>query len=149
MFMDNMHAIVRLDSIWVHKRLKSMNINGSEHFVLAYLGYRERVNADEISDELLIDKSTASKALTSLEAKGIIIRTTNEHNRREKLIELTEKGRAVTKEIKVILSDWAQEALATLTPEERKVFEELCEKVASNIKKLLYERTDLEKDEDP
>ena len=114
-----MHAIVRLGTICMHKKLKSMNINGSEHSVLAYLDYHERVNADEISDKLLIDKSTTSKALSSLEAKGIIIRTTNEHNRREKLIELTEEGRAITKEIKVILSSWSQEAFAILTSEER------------------------------
>ncbi|WP_426350801.1 MarR family winged helix-turn-helix transcriptional regulator [Alloiococcus sp. CFN-8] len=136
MFIDNIHAIVRYGALSLHKRLKHLNINGSEHSVIAYLGVHKSVNGEEISETLKIDKSTASKALSSLERKGIIIRTTNEHNRREKLIELTPEGSTLAHEIEELINTWTKDVLKNLSEEEIAVFNDLCDKVADSIKDI-------------
>jgi len=136
MFIDNIHAIVRYGALSLHKRLKHLNINGSEHSVIAYLAFHKSVNGEEISEFLKIDKSTASKALSNLERKGIIIRTTNEQNRREKLIELTSEGSALANEIEELINIWTKDVLKNLSEEEIAIFNELCDKVAASIKDI-------------
>ncbi len=136
MFIDNIHAIVRYGALSLHKRLKHMNINGSEHSVITYLAIHKSVNGDEISDFLKIDKSTASKTLSNLENKGLVFRVTNELNRREKLIELTKEGYAMAEEIEAIINNWTKEVLKNLSSEEKVLFNKLCERVADNIKSI-------------
>ena len=136
MFIDNIHAIVRYGALSLHKRLKHLNINGSEHSVIAYLAVHKSVNGDEISEFLKIDKSTASKALSNLEKKGLILRITNEHNRREKLIELTSEGFTLAEEVEGLINTWTRDVLKNLSEEEISIFNTLCEKVADSIKDI-------------
>lgn len=139
MFIDNIHAIVRYGALSLHKRLKHLNINGCEHSVIAYLALYKSVNGEKISEFLKIDKSTTSKALSNLEGKGLIIRTTNEHNRREKLVELTSEGSALANEIEELINTWTKDVLKNLSKEEIEVFNELCDKVADSIKDINQE----------
>ena len=136
MFIDNIHAIVRYGALSLHKRLKHLNINGSEHSVISYLAVNKRTNGDEVSDFLRIDKSTASKTLSNLEKKGLIVRITNEHNRREKLIELTPEGLALAEEIDSLINTWTKDVMKSLSEEEIAIFNELCDKVAASIKEI-------------
>ena len=136
MFIDNIHAIVRYGALSLHKRLKHLNINGSEHSVISYLAVHKRTNGDEVSDFLRIDKSTASKTLSNLEKKGLIVRVTNEHNRREKLIELTPEGFALAEEVESLINIWTKDVMQNLSEEEIAIFNELCDKVANSIKDI-------------
>ena len=136
MFIDNIHAIVRYGALSLHKRLKHLNINGSEHSVIAYLVVHKSVNGDEISEFLKIDKSTASKTLSNLEKKGLITRRTNEHNRREKLIDITPEGFSLAVEVEEIINTWTRDVMKNLSEEEINIFNKLCDKVADSIKDI-------------
>lgn len=136
MFIDNIHAIVRYGALSLHKRLKHLNISGSEHSVIAYLAVHKSANGDEISEFLKIDKSTASKTLSNLERKGLILRITNEHNRREKLIELTPEGFTLAEEVEELINTWTRDVMKNLSEEEISIFNDLCEKVADSIRDI-------------
>lgn len=63
--------------------------------VVATLGQYERRTARDIAAHGVMHKSTVSRAVSALEARGLLARKPNAEDRREELLELTREGRAV------------------------------------------------------
>jgi DNA-binding MarR family transcriptional regulator len=62
--------------------------------VLFALGGSERLDQTELGAIASVDRSTLTPLLDRLEARGLITKTVDQANRRRRLIELTEAGRA-------------------------------------------------------
>lgn len=96
---------------------------GSGHIAMIFHLYRNpNVSQDELTKALEVDKATVTRGITKLEEAGAVIRTVDEHDKRIKRLQLSEKGVALYQELKsatniwhhVLLSDFSEEEIATL-----------------------------------
>jgi DNA-binding MarR family transcriptional regulator len=86
-------------------RERGLNLTFEMLEVLACLGKQDGINQQEIADLTLRDKSGMTYLIDNLSKRGMVIRVEDESDRRNKLIYLTDKGRATREEIK----PWATE----------------------------------------
>jgi DNA-binding MarR family transcriptional regulator len=92
----------------------------TEWRVLAHLGQFGPLDATQIGSMTHVHKTKISRAVTGMEARNFITRTTDGHDRRRAVLCLTQTGQAAY----VYLSDMAREynkaLLSRLTPQEHK-----------------------------
>lgn len=99
---DITEAIKKLHSVSLNPLIK--DVNSSEYFVLKkIIGLKNnskdgKVYVSSISKILKISTPSVTKLLNSLEKKELIIREIDSENRRNTLVEITEKGNFVKKQ---------------------------------------------------
>ncbi|MCY4310665.1 MAG: MarR family transcriptional regulator [Rhodospirillaceae bacterium] len=83
----------------VHCLQFSDGLNPAQWAVLRYLGRANRYSRTPtaISDYLGTTRGTMSQTIKALEGKGLIVRETNDRDRRAVLLNLTEQGEAILK----------------------------------------------------
>jgi len=77
----------------------------------------------DIAALLQLDHSTTSRLLTEAEAEGLLVRATDDEDRRRTIVELTDAGRSVVADssairawaIGALLADWSPSDVATFT----------------------------------
>jgi DNA-binding MarR family transcriptional regulator len=67
--------------------------------VLAALAELGGISATEVSAHSTLDKMSVSRAVTSLESRDLLVRHDDDADRRNKIIDLTPKGRALYQKI--------------------------------------------------
>ena len=88
-------------------------------FVAELLHHNEPLTQDELSTILVIDKAATARALEHLEKKGIVQRKINPQNRRQKLVTVTPKARALEKPLFDILQTISDIFTNNFSPEEK------------------------------
>jgi DNA-binding MarR family transcriptional regulator len=90
--------------------------------VIATLGqYRVRT-ARDIAQHGVMHKSTVSRAVSSLEERGLVARKANSADRREELLELTREGRRIYDNLVPEALAFEADLLQELTPAEQRAF---------------------------
>lgn len=93
--------------------------------VIATLGAREPVTAQDIVRSTRTHKSTISRAVARLMEMGWVERVANDDDRRQMNLRFTDTGRTAYGEIVPLVKQVEQEVLASLGGEERAIFEAL------------------------
>jgi DNA-binding MarR family transcriptional regulator len=78
------------------------------------------INQTHLGELTGIDTATLTPLLRSLEKRGLLSRRTDEGNRRRKLLELTEEGVGVVRQVKGLVVQTDNIMLAGLSPEQRR-----------------------------
>ncbi|GLT08448.1 MarR family winged helix-turn-helix transcriptional regulator [Sulfitobacter porphyrae] len=81
-----------------------------------------------IAAQIGYDKATIGGVIDRLEQKRLVIRHPSPHDRRARLVQPTDAGRAGLAELHPIVRDLQEDILAPLTPEERATFVALAAK---------------------
>jgi len=113
-----------------------LNLSNSDGRICVFLLFHPGVLQSDISATLMIDPSTVGKALLRLERSGFVKRSIYPQNRRERIVELTGKGRLQYAELTEIQEDWAEKLSACLTKEENEEFDRLCGKLAAGAEEV-------------
>jgi len=132
--MKSLSAIVRYGNVFSNRHLKAQNISSAEHPILMFLSANKAVNQEAIANYFMLDKGTVAKTLLNLEGKGLILRTENPHNRREKLISLTRPGIENICAMRQLLEEWNAELYKGISIEEQAAFNSIINKMAENAK---------------
>ncbi|OAN77059.1 MarR family transcriptional regulator [Sulfitobacter sp. EhC04] len=82
-----------------------------------------------IAAQIGYDKATIGGVIDRLEVKRLVTRHPSPHDRRARLVQLTEAGRSRLAEMRPIVRGLQDDILAPLTPEERATFVALAAKV--------------------
>lgn len=98
-------------------------ITRREWRALAWLGREEGVLSSQLADRIQLDRARTSRAVTSLQAKGLLHRLTGEADRREVRLTLTPAGRALYDELMPQVRAINRELLSVLRPSETKVLD--------------------------
>jgi DNA-binding MarR family transcriptional regulator len=111
------------------------DLNQSELDIMGALYYMTdgtfTMSPTQLYDVMLFSSGGMTKVLKKLESKGLIVRVDNEHDKRSKLVSLSDKGKGVTvKAIKEIVS-FEDEYFSKLSKEEQ-----------LDLKRLLYKILD-------
>lgn len=88
---------------------------------------------EELGESLDIDKGRIAKTIFMLEEKGLVQRTVNEKNRRQKQVTLTEKGEDVYESICGIYEAWNDICYRGFSEKERNENHEFIKRISENI----------------
>ena len=99
--------------------------------VMAVLGETPGLTASQITARTAMDKVAVSRAVSSLEEVGRLVRKRDESDGRAARLHLTPEGEAIYAQIVPIAQSSEQDLLARLGPRERKQLTELLDKLAA------------------
>lgn len=100
-----------------------------QYGVLAVLERRPGIAQKEIAQELDIDKSTTADVCTRLEKFGLVTRHQDSGDRRHKVLDLTDGGRAELARLRPLIDKVQDELTAALTDTEHMELRRLLAKI--------------------
>ena len=104
---------------YMGERLRDYGFAGAMFMILLHVDRHPGVSQDRIANHLYIDKCNVARRTKKLEALGYLYRETNQNDRRQNNLYLTEKGRELVPIIRSYMGQWGREITAGLTDEER------------------------------
>jgi DNA-binding MarR family transcriptional regulator len=107
--------------------------------VIATLGQYDVRTARDIASHGVMHKSTVSRAVSSLEQRGLIVRRPNQDDRREELLALTAKGRDIYDALAPQALTFEDRLVSVLTPDEQEVLSCFMEKLTRQARSLAPE----------
>ena len=113
-------------------QLKELEVSSGQFMYIVCICENIAQTQDELSQRLIIDKSTVAKVLSQLETNGYITKVINSNDKRVLNIFPTDKATAIYPKIVELKNEWHCKIEETLSDIERDVFEKLMEKVMEN-----------------
>ncbi len=105
------------------------DLSRQEWRVLAILGNGELLSAKQIGEQTNLEKMPASRAIAKMQAQELLIKTTDNNDKRSSLLKLTEQGLLVYQKLVPMVLHREQELLSVLTTEEQVQFTNIIEKL--------------------
>ena len=96
------------------------DISVTQCYALQSLSRADAMSQGALANELMLDKSTASRVVETLERKGYVRRTPDPKDARAVQIGITAKGRALCHRIEEDLIEEERSIIANLAPEVRR-----------------------------
>lgn len=122
----------RRTQMFYTEKLKKLGISSGQFMYIVCICENVGQTQDELSQRLIIDKSTVARALLQLETNGYITKTINSNDRRAFNIFPTDKAIAIYPKILDIKDEWHSKMTENLSDIECDVFEKIMEKVMQN-----------------
>lgn len=120
-----------------HRRIRNTGLTNTECLICSYVGRTPGCTQEETARSLRLDKTTAAKAIGSLEAKGILCRARDTGDRRRKILALTEEGAERVRDISDTHDRWLKSVLGTLSEREQEEFEDYCRRLLRAAENML------------
>ena len=120
--------IEKLESIEALER-----VSGTNSFILVYILEKEIVFQKDIEKEFGITRSTASKVISLMESKGLIIRKSVSNDLRLKQLVLTDEAKKIVLGVKEDLNKFEKRLTYGLTEEEKELLSSILGKIEKNI----------------
>ena len=98
--------------------LKSHDLTIKEYSVLLRIRFIGKSTQRELVELFKVSGAYMAKLLRKFEDENYILRVENPENRREKIVELTEKGIEKTNQLIEIIDDWEKEVTCNLSKDE-------------------------------
>lgn len=140
-----LHLLLRCGKEFSHAKLRMQELSETECMLCSYIFSNADCTQEAASTALKIDKTTAAKALLSLENKGYILRTKDAADKRVKRLRITQTGREKIASLVDIHNDWLSEILTVLSPQEQQQFESCCARLLAAAQALAEKRNTEEK----
>ncbi len=99
--------------------LRDYGFSGAMYMILLHIDRHPGDSQDRIASHMYINKCNVARHTKKLESLGYLRRETDQADRRQNNLYLTEKGRALVPEIREYLGEWSREITAGLTEEEK------------------------------
>lgn len=120
--------IEKLESIEALER-----VSGTNSFILVYISEKEIVFQKDIEKEFGITRSTASKVISLMESKGMILRKSVRNDLRLKQLVLTDEAKMIVESVKKDLNDFEERLTLGLTKEDKDNLLSIMNKLENNI----------------
>ena len=120
--------IEKLESIEALER-----VSGTNSFILVYISEKEIVFQKDIEKEFGITRSTASKVISLMESKGMIIRKSVRNDLRLKQLVLTDEAKMIVESVKKDLNDCEERLTLGLIKEDKDNLLSIMNKLENNI----------------
>ena len=114
-----MHGFWNLRQVFVEqvspKLREQLGLEVPEVFLLEYIA-KSTLSPSEIAAQMRLPPHAISRKLDVLEKRRLITRRVGEGDARRRVLSLTAKGKAVSKEASALLDDYVAEMLSVLEP---------------------------------
>ena len=102
-------VLYRQFQIYINNNTKDLQIRASEYIFLMEMYKNDNMSQEQLSKNLIIDKSATARAIKSLEEKEYIIRKKDDNDKRTNRIKLTKKGIEIKDRLSNLLEEWNNE----------------------------------------
>jgi DNA-binding MarR family transcriptional regulator len=136
---NRLNMLIKLGREYGHRKIRETGASDTEHYICTFLCFHNDVSQDIVASSLMLDKTTVAKALSSLEKKGFIVRSTNPGNRRKNILQITEAGKEIINDSIDIYDKWLNTINSCFTEQEQQQFDLLFDKL---LKKALETKED-------
>ena len=102
-------VLYRQFQIYINNTTKDLQISASEYIFLMEMYKNDNMSQEQLSKNLIIDKSATARAIKSLEEKEYIIRKKDDNDKRTNRIKLTKKGIEIKDRLSNLLEEWNNE----------------------------------------
>lgn len=126
---------------YAHQKIRLLGISDTEFMVCLFLFKHQVMSQKEVSEALKLDKTTLSRAFSSLEKKGYVQRNVDERNRRKTLPSLTAEGLTAISNVEDIYEQWVTDISESFSEEEKKQFEHFCQRLLQASEKISGEES--------
>ena len=134
--MKSMNIISRCQSTYRAQELSGELCAGHHPFVLA-ICTRPGRSQEELSKDICINKSNVARTLSQLEEKGYVIRKPNPADKRQSLVEPTEKMLEIYPRIREITVEWNKLIAKDIPDEDMEVFKRVLLKMEQNARNVI------------
>jgi MarR family transcriptional regulator for hemolysin len=132
-FMRDVSLITRRMRIYAERSMAHRGLGFPEQVVIMHLAAHGRSNQEQVARQFGIDKGAIAKTAVKLEEKGLITRTVNPQNKREKLMELTPAANDVVADMQRALADMAATMFSGMSADEVARLTQALSRVAANL----------------
>jgi DNA-binding MarR family transcriptional regulator len=112
----------------------------TEWRVMAALGRFAPLTASEVGQRIVMDKVAVSRAVAGLMKRGLVERTADRADRRRAPLKLSARGRGVHARIVPLALEYEAKLYSALTPEERRQFDALSDRLFIHAQLLRQNR---------
>ncbi|WP_333705597.1 MarR family transcriptional regulator [Ottowia beijingensis] len=112
-------------------------ITRREWRMLAQLGQGEGMASSALAERAALDRAQTSRAVSALVQKGLVARTPRPGNRREVLLHLTERGRALYAALLPRVAAINQELLSVLSETEVATLDALVQRLRAQAERMV------------
>lgn len=127
---------------YIDLKTKHLNLGNSTIPFLTYLYGRDGVHQDLLAKDLHFDKSSAARAVASLEKHGYLTKTIDPENRRRNIIKITEKALEAKDEVYQILKQTTEKLFKGFSESQIEAYFEYTEQINLTAKAMLKEKND-------
>lgn len=113
---------------------KSLNFAKEHYQILMQLGFQDGKHQQEIANCIYKDKGTIARAINRLEKENLIERRPSHQDKRQKLLYLTEEGKALVEEFPPMTKGIEKQALKGLDKNQIKAFKDTLITIYENLK---------------
>ena len=131
------YRIAFLTNFWREPLLRRMERDHGqirpELTVLMCLSFRETVHARDICEVTEQPSNTVSRAVASLERKGLLVRSRDESDTRRQVLRITGAGQTVHDEVMAMFAEAETKMLSCLSDTEKAQLHDLLDRVARGV----------------
>ena len=125
----------RSRSRMMSERLRDYGFSGAMYLILLHIERHPGTTQDSIANHMFIDKCNVARRTKKLETLGYLYRETNQNDRRQNNLYLTEKGRELVPVIRSYMAQWGRTITEDLTSQECVTLLELLTKMTGQNQK--------------
>lgn len=100
------------------ERLRDYGFSGAMYLILLHIERHPGTTQDNIANHMFIDKCNVARRTKKLETLGYLYRETDQNDRRQNNLYLTEKGRELVPVIREYMAQWGRTITAGLDDQE-------------------------------
>ena len=134
--MRTVNRLHRLQTVFRQERLGG-DICAAHHVFVFTICAHPGLSQDEIARALYLNKSTVTRALSSLEERGLVRRELNPEDKRQTLVYPTEEMLNMLPEVRKIAADWNEIIESDIPEEELLVFYSVLLRMEKNAKRAI------------
>ena len=134
--MRTVNRLHRLQTVYRQERLGA-DICAAHHVFVFTICAHPGLSQDEIARALYLNKSTVTRALSSLEERGLVRRELNPEDKRQTLVYPTEEMLRILPEVRAIAEEWNRIIESGIPTEELLVFYSVLLRMEKNAKRAV------------
>ena len=120
---------------FMNERLRDYGFSGAMYMILLHIERHPGTTQDNIANHMFIDKCNVARRTKKLESLGYLYRETDQNDRRQNNLYLTEKGRELVPVIRSYMAQWGRTITEDLTSQECATLLELLTKMTGQNQK--------------
>ena len=128
-----LNQILHAQTYWVMQCMKEVDLKPGQAGCLFILSKEGRLPQKEIAKKLGVKPPSITALLKKLEARGLIVRSSDEQDQRVSWITLSDEGRRYIRRIKDAMKEMEGTMFRDILPEERLLFRRLLLQIRENL----------------
>lgn len=129
--------LYRYEQIFIGKKIEAYGIGSGQFPFLMRLYSEDGINQESLSDYLKIDKGTTARAIQKLVDEGYVSRQKDEKDRRSYRVFLTEKGKNLESDMRMVASEWEDILFFGFDADQRKEIKKSLELMFENVSQIM------------